>query len=66
MVQVMGWNASGTIVFNHVSCAANTVINDGGCFYGMGRGIINDGTVMLDNEASNGGGASICERNTCL
>lgn len=60
-VQVLGWDAHGTIVFNAVLCKNNTASNNGGCFYGAGRGIVNDGTAMQNNSAVHGG--SIRERN---
>ena len=43
-----------------MSCANNWATNGGGCFYGLGRGIFNDGAAVLDNEALNGG--CICKR----
>lgn len=58
-VQVFGWDANGLIVFNAVTCARNTVTGYGGCFRNAGTGIVNNGTVMHDNEANNGG--CICE-----
>lgn len=57
----MGWDANGAIVFNDVVCSDNAADFEGGCFYGVGRALINDGTVMTDNSGGSGGG-SICER----
>ena len=57
---MVGWDINGTIVFNDVICEQNYAVRDGGCFYGLGEGIFNNGTVVLDNMAENGG--SICER----
>lgn len=59
-VQVIGWDTSGTIVFNAVACTQNTAGGYRGCFRGAGRNTVNDGTVMHDNEAAHGG--CICER----
>lgn len=61
IVQVFGWDIKGTIVFNDVLCKDNGAQISGGCFYGSGKAIFNDGTVMLDNSGANGG--SVCERN---
>lgn len=47
-------------MFNDVVCKKNVATDNGGCFHGAGRGIINAGTAMLNNSASNGG--SIRER----
>lgn len=52
----MGWDSRGTIVFDNVSCTGNAATFNGGCFYGLGRSIFNDGASMLDNSAVNGGG----------
>lgn len=59
IVQVLGWNVDGTIVFDEVLCANNSAENHGGCVYAFGGGIFNDGTEMLNNSADRGG--SICE-----
>lgn len=45
----------GTITFNDVTCSENSATNDGGCFYGAGTNIFNDGVVALDNKAERGG-----------
>ena len=58
--QVLGWDANGAIVFNDVVCTENSAELEGGCFYGVGAGIINHGTVMIDNAGDSGG--AICER----
>lgn len=56
-----GWDSSGVVVFNDLRCTNNSAwAGGGGCFYGEGRGVINDGSVMHDNGANNGG--CICER----
>lgn len=56
----MGWDSDGTITFNDVFCADNSAATQhGGCFYSAGSGIVNNGTVMRDNEALDGG--CICE-----
>ena len=60
-LQVYGWDIFGTVTFNDVNCSGNVAANEGGCFYGAGSNIFNDGVVMLDNEAENGG--CICECN---
>lgn len=62
-LQVFGWDAKGTIVFNEVLCEANWVKLNGGCYYGMGSAFFNNGTKLRGNEANNGAG--ICERNMC-
>lgn len=54
-VQVFGWRSAGTITFYNVACLENAAGFDGGCFYGMGNNILNDGVVMLDNGAEDGG-----------
>lgn len=59
VVQVFGWDASGTITFNDMLCTNNSAEEYGGCFHGSGKGVFNNGTVMLDNHAEHGG--SICE-----
>ena len=56
-----GWDIFGTVTFNDVNCSGNVAANDGGCFYGAGSNIFNDGVFMLDNEAEKGG--CICECN---
>ena len=58
-VQVIGWHSSGTIVFNDVSCTQNLASGSGGCFFSTGRSIFNNGAVMHDNKARDGG--CICE-----
>ena len=63
VAQVLGWDANGTVIFNDVLCKENSAENHGGCFYAVGTGIVNDGAVMLQNSASNGG--SIRECNPC-
>lgn len=62
-VQVLGWDTDGTITFNEVICKGNWAENDGGCYYGVGGAIFNNGTEMQGNLANNG--ACICERNMC-
>ena len=52
-------DAFSTITFNNVTCSTNVATNDGGCIYDVGTNIFNDGAVMLDNEAENGG--FVCE-----
>lgn len=59
VVQVFGWDVSGTITFNDVTCSDNKAVSEGGCYYGSGLSIINDGTVMHNNEALDGG--CLCE-----
>lgn len=58
--QVFGWDTLGSITFNDVNCSENLATNDGGCFFGAGSNLFNDGTVMLGNQADKGG--CICER----
>lgn len=60
VVQVLGWDANGTIVFNDMFCTVNTADRNGGCLYASGRVIVNDGTAMAGNVALLGG--SIRER----
>lgn len=60
MVQVLGWDASGTVEFNDVLCEENSATIGGGCFYGAGGGIINAGTAMLHNSAADGGSIREC------
>ena len=57
--QVLGWDASGTITFNDMSCTHNSVAGNGGCFHGSGKSVFGNGTRMLDNYAEHGG--SICK-----
>lgn len=59
ILQVFGWNTTGTIEFNDFFCRNNSAAENGGCFYGAGRALVNNGTVMLDNVAKLGG--CICE-----
>lgn len=59
ILQVFGWNTTGTMELNDVFCGNNTAAKNGGCFYAAGRALINNGTVMLDNVAELGG--CICE-----
>ncbi|CAN0577523.1 unnamed protein product, partial [Ectocarpus sp. 12 AP-2014] len=40
---------------NDVACSLNEAEENGGCFYSAGIGIVNHGTVMLDNLADAGG-----------
>ena len=61
IVQVLGWDADGTIIFNDMSCSNNWATDNGGCLYSVGKAIFNDGAAVLDNEAFNGG--CICKRN---
>lgn len=60
VVQVYGWDPTGTIVFNDVFCTNNSAEENGGCFHGSGKAIFNNGTVMLNNQGEHGG--SICKR----
>lgn len=60
-MQVFGWDTSGTITFNDVTCSDNSAESEGGCFFGAGKSIINDGTVMHHNSARDGG--CLCEYN---
>lgn len=60
-VQVYGWDVSGTITFNDVTCSDNSAVSEGGCYYAAGQSEINNGTVMHDNSALDGG--CIRERN---
>lgn len=60
IVQVRGWDTSGTIIFNDIVGTNNSAVRHGGCFHGSGKGIFNNGTVMLANYAEDGG--SICEQ----
>lgn len=62
LLQVVGWDADGTITFNDVVCKGNEAANNGGCFHGAGRGVVNRGTSMLNNSAA-GNGGSIREPN---
>lgn len=59
IVQVLGWDAKGAIIFNAVTCTQNTAVNFGGCFRGTGKDVVNNGTFMNDNHATHGG--CICE-----
>ncbi|CAM9217775.1 unnamed protein product, partial [Laminaria digitata] len=52
---VLGWDSAGTITFNNVTCSDNSAVSEGGCYYGRGTTVINDGTVMHDNSALDGG-----------
>lgn len=63
IAQVHGWDSEGTIVFNDVFCSSNMAGGNGGCFHGATKAIFNDGTVMLNNQGTNGG--SICKHNNC-
>lgn len=65
-MQVMGWDWGGMITFNDVVCQENTAVENGGCFYGTGGAIFNEGATLRNNVANNG--ACICERNVydCL
>ena len=56
---MLGWDSSGTIIFNDVVCTNNLADGSGGCLYNTGRSRVNNGTVMHDNEATHGG--CICE-----
>ena len=57
---MFGWDPNGLIVFNDVVCTRNTAVDgNGGCLHGAGTGIVNNGTIMLDNTGTNGG--CICE-----
>lgn len=58
--QIFGWNVTGTIELNDVSCTENVAIGNGGCFFVAGVGVVNDETVMIGNEGKYGG--CICER----
>lgn len=60
-MQVYGWDTSATVTFNDVNCSENVASNDGGCFYGAGSNVFNDGVVMLGNKAERGG--CLCEYN---
>eukprot|EP00903_Cladosiphon_okamuranus_P012166 g11413.t1 len=40
---------------NDVVCSHNTAEENRGCFYGEGKGVVNDGTSMLGNLAKQGG-----------
>ena len=62
-VQVFGWCSYAAIIFNDVACTQNTAVESGGCFYGAGTGILNNGTVMNGNHAMNGG--CLCECIMC-
>lgn len=59
--QVYGWDIHGSITFNDVNCSENVATRWGGCFFGAGSNVFNDGTVMLANQAEKGG--CICEPN---
>lgn len=52
---MFGWDTDGTIIFDDMNCTNNWATINGGCFYGMGRAIFNDGVTVLDNKALNGG-----------
>ena len=58
-MQVFGWDPSGTIMFNDVVCTNNSADGSGGCFCSTGKSVVNDGTLMHENEAYDGG--CICE-----
>lgn len=57
--QVVGWDSTGAIEFNGAICSENTAGSRGGCFYGTGKGVITNGTIMESNEGGYGG--AICE-----
>lgn len=59
IIQVFGFDVKGTIVLSDLICEHNWADYNGGCFYGSGRTVVDEGTVMLDNAGSNGG--SVCE-----
>ena len=52
---MVGWFSNGTITFQDVACMNNTAVESGGCFYGAGGGMLNNKTVMKDNNAYTGG-----------
>eukprot|EP00903_Cladosiphon_okamuranus_P020452 g18772.t1 len=63
---VFGWDISRTIELNDVVCSQNSAEENGGCFYGAGRGVVNNATSMLGNLAEQGGciyaaGASVID-----
>lgn len=55
LLQVFGWDATGTIEFNDVVCTGSVSAANGGCLYVSGVGVVNDGTVMRGNQAKAGG-----------
>lgn len=57
--QVFGWDETGSIELKDVICTENVAAGNGGCFYVSGGGLVNDGTVMTNNEGKYGG--CICE-----
>lgn len=56
---MFGWDVGRTVELNDVVCSQNSAEENGGCFYGAGRGVVNDGTSMLGNLADQGG--CVCE-----
>lgn len=59
VTQVFGWDVRKTVELNDVVCSQNFAEENGGCFYGAGRGVVNTGTAMLGNLADQGG--CVCE-----
>lgn len=56
---MFGWDVRRTVELNDVVCSQNSAEENGGCFYGAGKGVVNDGTSMLGNLAGQGG--CVCE-----
>ena len=57
--QIFLWDINATGTLNNFTCSNNIAVEEGGCLFGVGTAIINNGTIMRDNEADQGGG--ICE-----
>ena len=58
----MGWDVSGTIIFNDAYSTQNYAENNGGCFNNAGRDFACEGTAMLKTSATNGGSIGECNR----
>eukprot|EP00752_Nemacystus_decipiens_P008151 g7290.t1 len=52
---VFGWDLTRRVELNDVICTQNSAEENGGCFYGAGRGVVNSGTAMSGNLAGQGG-----------
>lgn len=62
MLQIFGWSDKGNLILNDLSCLNNSAEDNGGCLYVSGEAVINNGAVMLDNEAELGGCVCECAR----
>lgn len=56
---MFGWDELGSMELKDLLCTDNTAIGSGGCFYVSGGGVVNDETVMRNNQGKYGG--CICE-----